>query len=167
MNKILPRPQCVIITVRQFSSPNWVSFKYAVKVEYKFQAENISEFWIEAGSFLWLFTCTSFLYPPSSIGYPVVYLGFYATCYFTNIFKLRIQKAVQNDNDFHMHLLQNSLPPVLQVYPKSGSDGSSCKCFSPVVRCFFPLKFSLQLLDRHESCILQGLFICAPTRSNY
>lgn len=64
-----------------------------------------------------------------SIGYPVVYLGFYATCYFTNIFKLRIQKAVQNENDFHMHLLQNSLPPGLQVYPKNGTDGSSCEYF--------------------------------------
>ncbi|XP_075893619.1 macoilin-like isoform X2 [Nelusetta ayraudi] len=68
----------------------------------------------------------SHLFAAHCIGYPVVYLGFYATCYFTNIFKLRIQKAVQNDNDFHMHLLQNSLPPVLQVYPKSGSDGSGC-----------------------------------------
>lgn len=60
-----------------------------------------------------------------SIGYPVVYLGFYATCYFTNIFKLRIQKAVQNENDFNMHLLQRSLPPGLQVYPKTVTDGSS------------------------------------------
>nr|XP_040017096.1 macoilin [Gasterosteus aculeatus aculeatus] len=57
------------------------------------------------------------------IGYPVVYLGFDATCYFTNIFKLRIQKAVQSENDFHMHLLQHSLPPGLQVYPKTGTDG--------------------------------------------
>uniref|UniRef100_A0A3P9NME8 Si:dkey-12h9.6 n=1 Tax=Poecilia reticulata TaxID=8081 RepID=A0A3P9NME8_POERE len=53
------------------------------------------------------------------IGYPVVYLGFDATCYFTNIFKLRIQKAVQSENDFHMHLLQHSLPPGLQVYSKT------------------------------------------------
>ncbi|KAM8831528.1 macoilin-1 isoform 2-T2 [Spinachia spinachia] len=59
------------------------------------------------------------------IGYPVVYLGFDATCYFTNIFKLRIQKAVQSENDFHMHLLQHSLPAGLQVYPKTGTDGSS------------------------------------------
>uniref|UniRef100_A0A3Q1GI99 Si:dkey-12h9.6 n=1 Tax=Acanthochromis polyacanthus TaxID=80966 RepID=A0A3Q1GI99_9TELE len=55
------------------------------------------------------------------IGYPVVYLGFDATCYFTNIFKLRIQKAVQSENDFHMHLLQHSLPPGLQVYPEPSS----------------------------------------------
>uniref|UniRef100_A0A3B5KYG2 Si:dkey-12h9.6 n=1 Tax=Xiphophorus couchianus TaxID=32473 RepID=A0A3B5KYG2_9TELE len=53
------------------------------------------------------------------IGYPVVYLGFDATCYFTNIFKLRIQKAVQSENDFHMHLLQHSLPPGLQIYSKN------------------------------------------------
>ncbi|XP_034383475.1 macoilin-1 [Cyclopterus lumpus] len=59
------------------------------------------------------------------IGYPVVYLGFDATCYFTNIFKLRIQKAVQSENDFHMHLLQHSLPPGLQVYPKTATEGSS------------------------------------------
>lgn len=67
----------------------------------------------------------------SSIGYPVVYLGFYATCYFTNIFKLRIQKAVQSENDFHMHLLQHSLPPGMQVYPKTGTDGSSSESSAP------------------------------------
>ncbi|MEQ2227007.1 hypothetical protein ILYODFUR_033253, partial [Ilyodon furcidens] len=61
------------------------------------------------------------------IGYPVVYLGFDATCYFTNIFKLRIQKTVQSENDFHMHLLQHSLPPGLQVYSKTSTDGSSSK----------------------------------------
>ncbi|XP_076611877.1 macoilin-1 [Chaetodon auriga] len=67
----------------------------------------------------------SHLFAAHCIGYPVVYLGFYATCYFTNIFKLRIQKAVQSENDFHMHLLQHSLPPGLQVYSKTGTDGSS------------------------------------------
>ncbi|XP_041830954.1 macoilin-1 [Melanotaenia boesemani] len=67
----------------------------------------------------------SHLFAAHCIGYPVVYLGFDATCYFTNIFKLRIQKAVQSDNDFHMHLLQHSLPPGLQVYSKTGTDGSS------------------------------------------
>ncbi|XP_063352265.1 macoilin-1 [Pelmatolapia mariae] len=67
----------------------------------------------------------SHLFAAHCIGYPVVYLGFDATCYFTNIFKLRIQKAVQSENDFHMHLLQHSLPPGLQVYPKTGTDGSS------------------------------------------
>ncbi|KAM9840837.1 macoilin [Aulostomus maculatus] len=66
----------------------------------------------------------SHLFAAHCIGYPVVYLGFDATCYFTNIFKLRIQKAVQSENDFHMHLLQHSLPPGLQVYPKTGTDGS-------------------------------------------
>uniref|UniRef100_A0A673BJS8 Si:dkey-12h9.6 n=1 Tax=Sphaeramia orbicularis TaxID=375764 RepID=A0A673BJS8_9TELE len=69
----------------------------------------------------------SHLFAAHCIGYPVVYLGFDATCYFTNIFKLRIQKAVQSENDFHMHLLQHSLPPGLQVYPKTGTDGSSSK----------------------------------------
>ncbi|XP_022625993.1 macoilin-1-like [Seriola dumerili] len=67
----------------------------------------------------------SHLFAAHCIGYPVVYLGFDATCYFTNIFKLRIQKAVQSENDFHMHLLQHSLPPGLQVFPKTGTDGSS------------------------------------------
>lgn len=60
-----------------------------------------------------------------SIGYPVVYLGFDATCYFTNIFKLRVQKSVQSENDFHMHLLQHSLPPGLQLFPKTGTDDTS------------------------------------------
>ncbi|XP_068609557.1 macoilin-1 [Brachionichthys hirsutus] len=66
----------------------------------------------------------SHLFAAHCIGYPVVYLGFYAACYFTNIFKLRIQKSVRSENDFHMHLLQHSLPPGLQVYPKTGADGS-------------------------------------------
>lgn len=73
-----------------------------------------------------------------SIGYPVVYLGFYATCYFTNIFKLRVQKAVQNENDFNMHLLQRSLPPGLQVYPKTGTDGSSESLCRPFLHTHFP-----------------------------
>ncbi|XP_057679653.1 macoilin-1 [Corythoichthys intestinalis] len=64
----------------------------------------------------------SHLFAAHCIGYPVVYLGFDATCYFTNIFKLRIQKAVQSDNDFHMHLLQHSLPPGLSLYPKMAPD---------------------------------------------
>ncbi|XP_053301782.1 macoilin [Pleuronectes platessa] len=67
----------------------------------------------------------SHLFAAHCIGYPVVYLGFDATCYFTNIFKLRIQRAVQSENDFHMHLLQHSLPPGLQVFPKTSADGSS------------------------------------------
>ncbi|XP_078145946.1 macoilin [Centroberyx gerrardi] len=66
----------------------------------------------------------SHLFAAHCIGYPIVYLGFDATCYFTNIFKLRTQKAVQSENNFHMHLLQHSLPPGLQLYPKTGTDGS-------------------------------------------
>ncbi|XP_076024175.1 macoilin-1 [Genypterus blacodes] len=73
----------------------------------------------------------SHLFAAHCIGYPVVYLGFDATCYFTNIFKLRIQKAVQSENDFHMHLLQNSLPPGLQLYSKTGTDGSSNSKWKP------------------------------------
>lgn len=67
----------------------------------------------------------SHLFAAHCIGYPVVYLGFDATCYFTSIFKLRTQKAVQSENDFHMHLLQQSLPPGLQLYPKSVTDGNA------------------------------------------
>ncbi|XP_019713459.1 macoilin-1 isoform X1 [Hippocampus comes] len=69
----------------------------------------------------------SHLFAAHCIGYPVVYLGFDATCYFTNIFKLRIQKAVQSDNDFHMHLLQHSLPPGLPLYPKMVADNGPSK----------------------------------------
>ncbi|XP_077367125.1 macoilin-1 isoform X4 [Festucalex cinctus] len=69
----------------------------------------------------------SHLFAAHCIGYPVVYLGFDATCYFTNIFKLRIQKAVQSDNDFHMHLLQHSLPPGLPLYPKMAAENGPSK----------------------------------------
>ncbi|XP_018599005.1 macoilin [Scleropages formosus] len=64
----------------------------------------------------------SHLFAAHCIGYPVVYLGFDATCYFTSIFKLRTQKAVQSENDFHMQLLLQSLPPGLQLYPKCVPD---------------------------------------------
>ncbi|XP_062324283.1 macoilin-2 [Osmerus eperlanus] len=66
----------------------------------------------------------SHLFAAHCIGYPVVYLGFDATCYFRSIFKMRTQKAVQNENDFHVHLLQQSLPPGLQFYPKSVTDSN-------------------------------------------
>nr|XP_057913676.1 macoilin-1 isoform X2 [Doryrhamphus excisus] len=69
----------------------------------------------------------SHLFAAHCIGYPVVYMGFDATCYFTNIFKLRIQKAVQTDNDFHMQLLQHSLPPGLPLYPKMAADNGHSK----------------------------------------
>ncbi|XP_054618164.1 macoilin-1 isoform X1 [Dunckerocampus dactyliophorus] len=69
----------------------------------------------------------SHLFAAHCIGYPVVYMGFDATCYFTNIFKLRIQKAVQSDNDFHMQLLQHSLPPGLPLYPKMATDNGHSK----------------------------------------
>ncbi|KAK6297187.1 hypothetical protein J4Q44_G00317700 [Coregonus suidteri] len=73
----------------------------------------------------------SHLFAAHCIGYPVVYLGFDATCYFTSIFKLRTQKAVQSENDFHMHLLQQSLPPGLQLYPKSITDGNGNSKWRP------------------------------------
>lgn len=60
-----------------------------------------------------------------SIGYPLVYMGFDATCYFSGILKLRTQKAVQSENDLHMHLLQHPLPPYTQLYPKLGVEGKS------------------------------------------
>ncbi|KAJ3607167.1 hypothetical protein NHX12_026680 [Muraenolepis orangiensis] len=67
----------------------------------------------------------SHLFAAHCIGYPVVYLGFDATCYFTNVFRLRAQKAVQGDTHFHMHLLQHTLPPGLQLYPKTAPDGAT------------------------------------------
>ncbi|KAK1171784.1 macoilin-1-like isoform X1 [Acipenser oxyrinchus oxyrinchus] len=64
----------------------------------------------------------SHLFAAHCIGYPVVYLGFDATCYFTSIVKLRIQKAVQKENNFFMQLLQQALPPGLQLYPRYETD---------------------------------------------
>ncbi|KAG7222714.1 hypothetical protein INR49_026323 [Caranx melampygus] len=93
----------------------------------EFRLEYLWPCWLFFGSVYTTFHCHGLrracVY--QRIGYPVVYLGFDATCYFTNIFKLRIQKAVQSENDFHMHLLQHSLPPGLQVFPKTSTDGSS------------------------------------------
>ncbi|KAL7888428.1 hypothetical protein AOLI_G00034020 [Acnodon oligacanthus] len=66
----------------------------------------------------------SHLFAAHCIGYPLVYMGFDATCYFSSIFKLRTQKAVQSDSDLHMHLLQQSLPPYTQLYPKLGVEDS-------------------------------------------
>ncbi|KAL0965035.1 hypothetical protein UPYG_G00275930 [Umbra pygmaea] len=73
----------------------------------------------------------SHVFAAHCIGYPVVYLGFDATCYFTNIFKLRTQKAVQSENNFYMHILQQSLPHGLQLYPQSLIDGNSSSKFKP------------------------------------
>lgn len=50
-------------------------------------------------------------------------MGFDATCYFSGILKLRTQKAVQSENDLHMHFLQHPLPPYTQLYPKPGVEG--------------------------------------------
>lgn len=50
-------------------------------------------------------------------------MGFDATCYFSGILKLRSQKAVQSENDLHVHLLQHPLPPYTQFYPKPGVEG--------------------------------------------
>ncbi|XP_058881714.1 macoilin-1-like [Acipenser ruthenus] len=66
----------------------------------------------------------SHLFAAHCIGYPVVYLGFDATCHFTSIVKLRIQQAVQKENNFNTQLLQQALPPGLQLYPRYEIDSS-------------------------------------------
>lgn len=60
----------------------------------------------------------SHLFAAHCIGYPLVYMGFDATCYFTSMFKLRTQKSIPSENDLHMDLLQQSLPPYMHLYPK-------------------------------------------------
>ncbi|XP_064196951.1 macoilin-1 isoform X2 [Anguilla rostrata] len=65
----------------------------------------------------------SHLFAAHCIGYPVVYLGFDATCYLSSVVKLRTQRAVRSENDFHMRLLQQSLPTTLQLYPKCVTEG--------------------------------------------
>uniref|UniRef100_A0A8C1KUK1 Si:dkey-12h9.6 n=1 Tax=Cyprinus carpio TaxID=7962 RepID=A0A8C1KUK1_CYPCA len=60
----------------------------------------------------------SHLFAAHCIGYPLVYMGFDATCYFSSMFKLRPPKSVQSENDLHMDLLQQSLPPSMHLYPK-------------------------------------------------
>uniref|UniRef100_A0A671QDU7 Macoilin-like n=1 Tax=Sinocyclocheilus anshuiensis TaxID=1608454 RepID=A0A671QDU7_9TELE len=60
----------------------------------------------------------SHLFAAHCIGYPLVYMGFDATCYFSSMFKLRTQKSVQSENDLHMDLLHQSLPPSMHLYPK-------------------------------------------------
>uniref|UniRef100_A0A8C2DHK6 Si:dkey-12h9.6 n=1 Tax=Cyprinus carpio TaxID=7962 RepID=A0A8C2DHK6_CYPCA len=65
----------------------------------------------------------SHLFAAHCIGYPLVYMGFDATCYFSSMFKLRTQKSVQSENDLHMDLLQQSLPPYMHLYPKLWMEG--------------------------------------------
>uniref|UniRef100_A0A3B3TL77 Si:dkey-12h9.6 n=1 Tax=Poecilia latipinna TaxID=48699 RepID=A0A3B3TL77_9TELE len=107
----------------------------------------------------------SHLFAAHCIGYPVVYLGFDATCYFTNIFKLRIQKAVQSENDFHMHLLQHSLPPGLQVYSKTSTDGGSstavcvCKIREETVKPLVSLPAVSQPLSGRSSLSLVSISV--------
>lgn len=59
-----------------------------------------------------------------SIGYPLVYMGFDATCYFTSMFKLRTQKSIPSESDLHVDLLQQSLPPYMHLYPKLWMEGT-------------------------------------------
>uniref|UniRef100_A0A4W4FWI4 Uncharacterized protein n=1 Tax=Electrophorus electricus TaxID=8005 RepID=A0A4W4FWI4_ELEEL len=66
----------------------------------------------------------SHLFAAHCIGYPLVYMGFDATCYFSSIFKLRTQKAVQSENDLHLHLIHQPLPPYMQLYSKLGVEES-------------------------------------------
>uniref|UniRef100_A0A667XEM7 Si:dkey-12h9.6 n=1 Tax=Myripristis murdjan TaxID=586833 RepID=A0A667XEM7_9TELE len=104
----------------------------------------------------------SHLFAAHCIGYPVVYLGFDATCYFTNIFKLRTQKAVQSENDFHMHLLQHSLPPGLQLYSKTATDGSGSEYNANCPPSTHSHLYSSHYLPRcflvffHESSVKKG-----------
>lgn len=52
---------------------------------------------------------------PSSIGYPVVTLGFGFKSYVSYKMRLRKQKEVQKENEFYMQLLQQALPPEQQM----------------------------------------------------
>ncbi|KAJ0061152.1 hypothetical protein NL108_008836, partial [Boleophthalmus pectinirostris] len=62
----------------------------------------------------------SHLFAAHCIGYPVVYLGFDATCYFSSAFKLRVQRTVQSDPNLHLTLTSG-----LQLCPKGPPDASS------------------------------------------
>ncbi|XP_062857536.1 macoilin [Trichomycterus rosablanca] len=66
----------------------------------------------------------SHLFAAHCIGYPLVYMGFDATCYFSSILKFRTEKAVQSESDLHFHLLQQPLPPYTQIFPKLGLEES-------------------------------------------
>ncbi|TRY57056.1 hypothetical protein DNTS_023959 [Danionella cerebrum] len=59
----------------------------------------------------------SHLFAAHCIGYPLVYMGFDVTCYFSSMIKPRFQKFIQSENDMHMDLLQQSLPPYMHLYP--------------------------------------------------
>uniref|UniRef100_A0A3B4AIB3 Uncharacterized protein n=1 Tax=Periophthalmus magnuspinnatus TaxID=409849 RepID=A0A3B4AIB3_9GOBI len=68
------------------------------------------------------------------IGYPVVYLGFDATCYFSSAFKMRVQRAVQNNPDLHV-TLTSGLQLESQPQEEQGGKGhKAAKNTSPKVR---------------------------------
>uniref|UniRef100_A0A4W4FUD5 Uncharacterized protein n=1 Tax=Electrophorus electricus TaxID=8005 RepID=A0A4W4FUD5_ELEEL len=69
----------------------------------------------------------SHLFAAHCIGYPLVYMGFDATCYFSSIFKLRTQKAVQSENDLHLHLIHQPLPPYMQFQGRMEKDAGDAK----------------------------------------
>ncbi|XP_051500986.1 macoilin-like isoform X2 [Myxocyprinus asiaticus] len=69
----------------------------------------------------------SHLFAAHCIGYPLVYMGFDATCYFSSIFKLHTQKSVQSENELHTDFLQQSLPPYMHLYPKLWVEDSKWK----------------------------------------
>uniref|UniRef100_A0A672RS52 Macoilin-like n=1 Tax=Sinocyclocheilus grahami TaxID=75366 RepID=A0A672RS52_SINGR len=77
----------------------------------------------------------SHLFAAHCIGYPLVYMGFDVTCYFSSVFKLRTQKSVQSENDLHMDVLQQSLPPYMHLYPKLWMEGMVAKSRPTQYQC--------------------------------
>lgn len=66
----------------------------------------------------------------SSIGYPVVTLGFGFKSYVSYKMRLRKQKEVQKENEFYMQLLQQALPPeqqMLQRQEREAEEGETPK----------------------------------------
>uniref|UniRef100_A0AAZ1XB64 Transmembrane protein 57a n=1 Tax=Oreochromis aureus TaxID=47969 RepID=A0AAZ1XB64_OREAU len=72
---------------------------------------------------------------PTSIGYPVVTLGFGFKSYVSYKMRLRKQKEVQKENEFYMQLLQQALPPeqqMLQRQEREAEEAALAKGISEV-----------------------------------
>lgn len=63
----------------------------------------------------------------SSIGYPVVTLGFGFKSYVSYKMRLRKQKEVQKENEFYMQLLQQALPPEQQMLQRQEREAEEGK----------------------------------------
>ncbi|OBS63592.1 hypothetical protein A6R68_07852, partial [Neotoma lepida] len=99
--------------------PFWL-FIRSVYDSFRYQGLHLRQISYVSSSFPYngCFSLLAHMYGSSTIGYPVVTLGFGFKSYVSYKMRLRKQKEVQKENEFYMQLLQQALPPEQQMLQK-------------------------------------------------